>query len=200
MGAGRSRAGGALSKGDLVASALDPSEWPTQGWHEVALLGRSNAGKSTLLNALLGRRAAHVSSTPGRTRRLHFFYVRNWLLVDLPGFGYADVPLAVRRSFSEAVDRYLRERQPLLAAILIQDIRRDPEEEEVMLLRWAAARNVLFLVAANKADKLSRTAAAERVAALRAVYGPAVWPVSAVRRTGLEPIRDALRGLGLEGL
>lgn len=200
MGTGRSRADRPLTKGDLVASALDPSEWPTQGWPEVALMGRSNAGKSTLLNALLGRRAAHVSATPGRTRRIHFFYVRRWLLVDLPGFGYADVPLDVRQTFSAAVDRYLRERQPLLAAILIQDIRRDPEEEELMLRRWAAARNVLFLVAANKADKLSRTAAAARVEALRAVYGPAVWAVAAARRSGLEPIREALTGLGLEGL
>jgi GTP-binding protein len=200
VGAGRSGAGRPLTKGDLVASALDPSEWPTQGWREVALLGRSNAGKSTLLNALLGRRAARVSSTPGHTQRLHFFYVRDWLLVDLPGFGYANVPVAVRRRFSEAVDRYLRERQPLLAAILIQDIRRDPEDEEVMLLQWAASRNILFLVAANKADKLSATAATSRVATLRAIYGPSVWPVSAARRIGLEPIRQALAGLGLEGL
>jgi GTP-binding protein len=189
-----------MKRGDLVRSALDPGEFPPAEWQEVALLGRSNAGKSSLLNALLGHKVAHISSTPGRTQRINFFYVDHWYLVDLPGFGYAKVPLEVRQGFSRAVDQYLNTRQALTAAILIQDVRRDPEDEELMVRDWAASRNLLLVVVANKADKLSARARADREERLRAVYGVPVHLISALRRQGLAPVIETLRGLGLGGL
>jgi GTP-binding protein len=189
-----------MKRGDLVRSALKAEEFPTEGWQEVALLGRSNAGKSSLLNALLGTKAAHISGTPGRTQRINFFYVDRWFLVDLPGFGYAQVPLAVKAAFSRAVDAYLNERAPLTAAILIQDIRRTPGSEELMLRDWARERNILLVVCGNKADKLSKREKEERVAALTELYGQPVHPTSCLKRQGLEPIQQELRGLGLTGL
>jgi GTP-binding protein len=189
-----------MQRGDLARSALDPSEFPTGNLQEVALLGRSNAGKSSLLNALLNRRAARVSGTPGQTRRIHFYWVKNWYLVDLPGFGYAALNPKERLRFGRAVDDYLNQRAQLTAAILIQDIRRDPAGEEQQLVEWARRRNVLLLVAANKADKLNRTATVERVAALNAAYGFEVLPVSARTGAGLDALKERLRGLGLEGL
>jgi GTP-binding protein len=189
-----------MKRGDLVCSALTSDQFPRDGRQEVALLGRSNSGKSSLLNALLGMRAAHVSSTPGRTQRINFFWVDRWYLVDLPGFGYAKVPLHVRAEFSAAVDAYLEGRQALTATVLIQDIRRDPEDDEMAVRDWARHRNVLLVVAANKADKLGTRERDRRLEELRVFYGPAVHATTALRRQGLAPIREALGGLGLGGL
>jgi len=189
-----------MQRGDLARSALDPSEFPTGNLQEVALLGRSNAGKSSLLNALLNRRTARVSRTPGQTRRIHFYWVKNWYLVDLPGFGYAALDPGERARFSRAVDDYLNQRAQLTAAVLIQDIRRDPGAEEQQLVAWARRRNVLLLVAANKADKLNRTETTARVEALHAAYGFPVLAMSARTGAGLDALKERLRGLGLEGL
>lgn len=189
-----------VQKGDLVHSALDDRELPMEGWPEIALMGRSNSGKSSLLNALLNRKTAHVSGKPGHTRRIHLYHVKQWYLVDLPGFGYAQGDLADKQRFSRAVDRYLTTRQALIGAVLIQDIRRDPGPEELMLRDWAATRNVLLVVAANKADKLSKTQVSERLQSLADQYRIPVMPVSARTRAGVDAVKDALRGLGLEGL
>jgi len=184
----------------LAYSALSPREFPPDDRPEVAVMGRSNAGKSTLLNALVGTRVAHVSQDPGRTRRIHFYDMRTWYLVDLPGYGYAKVPTKLRNQFGQAVDHYLSTRRQLVAAVLIQDIRRGLEEEEAMLLEWSRERNVQLVVVANKADKLNQRERTQRLAALEAQYRQPVFPVSAYRRTGLEPVHACLAGLGLSGL
>lgn len=189
-----------MQRGDLARSALEPAEYPTDGVQEIAMLGRSNSGKSSLLNALLNRRSARVSGTPGHTQRIHFYWVKGWYLVDLPGFGYAQVTAAQRARFNQAVDFYLNRRQELTAAILIQDIRRDPGPEEISVRDWARDRNLLLLVVANKVDKLNRTQGEARVAELTAAYGSRVLPISARTRLGVEDLKTAIRGLGLEGL
>ncbi len=189
-----------VNRGDLAYSALDDRELPTDGWPEVVLMGRSNSGKSSLLNALLNRKTARVSAHPGHTRRIHFYQVKQWYLVDLPGFGYAVGDLADKERFSRAVDRYLKTRQTIVGGILIQDVRRNPEAEELMLRDWAQDRGVPLLVAANKADKLSKTAAGERLDALGVQYRVPVVLVSARTKSGLASIRDTLSGLGLGGL
>jgi GTP-binding protein len=183
----------------LAHSALSKRELPPEDRPEVAVMGRSNAGKSTLLNALVGARVAHVSQDPGRTRRIHFFDLGNWYLVDLPGYGFARVPAKVRAEFGQAVDHYLSTRGTLLAAVLIQDIRRDQEDEERMIVDWARQRSVQLMVVANKVDKLNRREREERLRRLDRQYGAPVYPVSAQRGTGLEPIRAVLGGLGLQG-
>lgn len=189
-----------MRRGELACSALSPDQWPSTNWQEIAMMGRSNSGKSTLLNALLGMKTAHVSNTPGRTQRLNFFWVRDWYLVDLPGFGYARVPLTAKAAFGQAVDLYLTRRSQLTGAILIQDIRRDPEDEEIMAKEWALARNILFIVTANKVDKLNTRERRERSERLTALYGCPVYPISAQKREGLDPVKQALTGLGLTGI
>ncbi|CAB1129692.1 putative GTP-binding protein EngB [Candidatus Hydrogenisulfobacillus filiaventi] len=170
---------------------------PADGAVEVAMAGRSNSGKSSLLNRLAGQRLAHVSGTPGRTRRLHFYRMDGWYLVDLPGFGYARVGRAEREAFGEAVERYLTARSALIGAILIQDVRRDPGEEERLLVEWAAARNVWLWVAANKVDKLNRRERQEREAALTAAYPGPVFLLSARTGEGVDRLAGELRKLGL---
>lgn len=184
-------------RGQIVASALTVSEMPRDGLTEVAFMGRSNAGKSSLINALVKAKIAHTSGTPGRTQRINFFLMDRWYLVDLPGFGYARVSKREREIFGGAVEEYLTSRQTLVAGILIQDARRDPEEEEAMVVHWAADRNILLVVVASKADRLNKTEQRQRHQALSEQYGRPVLLVSNRTGEGIEGVRQAILGLGL---
>jgi GTP-binding protein len=168
------RSGGArhrITVAELITSAGSAEGFPAPGAPEVAFLGRSNVGKSSLLNALVGRRAlARTSSTPGKTRLLNWFRVvrggRELWLVDLPGYGYAKVSKQERGEWKRWIEAYLEKRPTLRLAVLLQDLRRDPGEDEVLLLRWLAERGVPSLVALTKCDKLKPMRRAERVRTL----------------------------------
>lgn len=186
------------TRGMIVASALDMREMPPdQGPPEVAFMGRSNAGKSSLINRLVGAKVAHTSGTPGRTQRINFFHMPGWYIVDLPGFGYAKVSKESREIFGQAVEGYLTGRQALVAAVLIQDARRNPEEEEAMVVHWAADRNILLVVAASKMDRLNRREQAERHQVLEEAYGRPVFLVSSRTGEGMDQVKGALKGIGL---
>jgi GTP-binding protein len=154
---------------ELVTSASAPAGFPAEGAPEVALLGRSNVGKSSLLNRLVARRSlARTSKTPGRTRLVNFFRVLRpegeLRLVDLPGYGFARVSQAERRAWQALVEGYLAERPSLRLALLLHDVRRDPGADEGDLLPWLAARGIPVLGVLTKVDRLS---ARERAARLR---------------------------------
>jgi GTP-binding protein len=156
---------------EIVATAAGPEGWPREGLPEVAVLGRSNVGKSSLLNRLAGRRKlARTSGTPGKTRLLHFFrLVRpegELLLVDLPGYGYAKVSRREREGWRRMIEGYLEGREALRAALLLHDARREPGEDETLLLAWLAEREIRTLVVLTKIDKLRPR---ERAARLRAL-------------------------------
>lgn len=189
----------------IVATAVGPAGFPTEGLPEVAFLGRSNAGKSSLLNALSGRRElARVSGTPGKTRALHFFYVerlddqdrvRTLLFVDLPGYGFARVAKSERAAWQRLVESYLSGRAPLRAAVLIQDIRRDVSDDERDLVAWLAERGVPVLVALAKSDKLKAGARGSRLRALRAEYGldeARVFATSVPKKLGVDALWAAI--------
>ncbi len=189
----------------IVATAVAPAGFPTEGLPEVAFLGRSNAGKSSLLNALSGRRElARVSGTPGKTRALHFFHVerlddddcvRTLLFVDLPGYGFARVAKSERAAWQRLVESYLTGRAPLRAAVLIQDIRRDVSDDERDLVEWLAERGVPVLVALAKSDKLKPGARGLRLRALRAQYGldeARVFATSAPTKLGVAALWAAI--------
>jgi len=153
-------------------------------------MGRSNVGKSSLLNRLAARRRlARTSATPGKTRLLHFFRIErpeaDLLLVDLPGYGYARVSKAERRQWRRLIEAYLEDRPPLRAAILLQDVRRDPSEDETLLLAWLAEREIPALVALTKVDKLKRSQRARRVKAVReALPIQTDWLIETSAKTG----------------
>jgi GTP-binding protein len=183
---------------------VTPRDFPREGIAEVAFLGRSNAGKSSLLNALVGRRElARVSATPGKTRAIHFYAVerdggargtRRLLFVDLPGYGFARVSKRERATWQTLVEGYLDRRPALRAAVLIQDVRREVSDDERDLVAWLAERGVPVLVALTKCDKLG---AGERAARLRRVaadyaLGDRVLATAATVRLGIDALWKAI--------
>lgn len=163
------------------------------------MLGRSNVGKSTLINRLVGRRGlARTSSTPGRTRRIHFYRVEGRAyLVDLPGFGYASGPKSEREAFAPLVESYLvHGRVPLRGALVLVDARRGAQDGERELARWLASEGIDARAALTKCDKLGRAEVARARTALAAELGMAeehVAAVSADQGTGLGPLARWLR-------
>jgi GTP-binding protein len=193
----------------FAGSAASPDQFPRDGLPEVAFLGRSNVGKSSLLNALAGVRGlARVSSDPGRTRLVNFFRVSgaerpggagraDLYLVDLPGYGYVKASRDVRESFERIAVSYLADREALRLCVFIVDARHEPSDRDQVLRAWLEEHGLPYLVAANKIDALSRGEANRRVAALG--HGPlsggqAVLGVSAERGTGIEDLWNAIRG------
>lgn len=143
---------------EFLISAFRESDYPPPDKPEVAFAGRSNVGKSSLINVLVHRKKlAKTSSRPGRTQSINFFCFDNRLyLVDLPGYGYARVPLQVKKSWGEMVETYLRRRSNLKAVVMILDIRRDPNEGDMNLLNWLNHYGTNPILVLTKADKLSR--------------------------------------------
>jgi len=189
-----------VKKAELVATAAGPGGFPTPGPAEFAFLGRSNVGKSSLLNKLAGRKKlAYTSSTPGKTRLLHFYRVadgpKEALLVDLPGYGWAKVSRAERGRWQKLVESYLEDRESLRACVLLQDIRREPTDDEQLLGAWLEERDIDWLVAVTKSDKLSRGARIQKVAKLRRAYDLPADRVIATSASSGEGIGDLWRAL-----
>ncbi len=149
---------------DFVTSATKPSQYPPAGLPEIAFAGRSNVGKSSLINVLVNRkRLVKTSSTPGRTQLLNFFDINGKLaFVDLPGYGYAKVPASVRRNWGPMIETYLSTRKTLKGVVLIMDIRRVPRREEFDLLEWLDNYSIETIIVLTKADKLSKTKQAKQ--------------------------------------
>jgi GTP-binding protein len=141
----------------FLAGASEQSRLPPAQLPEVAFAGRSNVGKSSLLNRLVGRRGlARVGKTPGRTQQINFFLVDDRVVfVDLPGYGFARVPLAVRDEWKDLVEGYIERRATLCAVVVVVDLRRGLEAEEEQLLEYLRVRHVSTILVATKADKLS---------------------------------------------
>jgi len=180
----------------FLGAAAAPGGGPAPHGPEVAIAGRSNVGKSSLLNTLLGRRGlARTSATPGRTRQINYFLVNErFVVADLPGYGFAVGSEAERRSWGPLVEGYLRERPTLRGVALLIDARRGAEEEEDQLLEFLAHVGLPAAVVATKLDKLGRAAAGAALAALRARAGAPVVGFSARTGTGRDDLWRVLRG------
>lgn len=147
----------------FLTSAADAAQFPTPGAPEIAFLGRSNVGKSSLLNSLAGDKIAHVSSTPGRTRTINFFeiYLRakaiepDLRFVDLPGYGYAKLSKSISAEWPKFIDPYLKERSNLVGCIVLVDSNIPPQPSDRQLVEFLRTAQRNFLVAATKTDRLS---------------------------------------------
>jgi GTP-binding protein len=146
-----------VTSAEFLKSAFKEDEWPKGSKPEIAFLGRSNVGKSSLINSLLAVKGlARTSSTPGRTQSLNFFVINDrFRFVDLPGFGYARVPWEIKSSWGEMVSTYLAKRRQLVLSIHIVDSRHEPTTQDLQLHEWLASSAKPQLTVATKSDKLS---------------------------------------------
>ena len=189
-----------ILRAELLTVASRPAEFPRGEAPEIAFLGRSNVGKSSLLNRLVNRKQlARTSTTPGKTRLVHWYRIERasgaLCLVDLPGYGYAKVSQDERRRWKRLVEAYLEGREALRAAVLLQDLRRDATEDELLLLAWLAERRIPVLVALTKADKLGqgpRSARAREIARALGLPAQRVLTTSAERGLGIPELWRAL--------
>jgi len=149
---------------EFVLSAKEPAHYPPAVLPEVAFAGRSNVGKSSLINSLLNRKGlARTSNTPGRTQEINFFRVNDrFTFIDLPGYGYAKVPEPIRKQWGPMVETYLRERDTLRLVVLILDVRRDPSGEDLQLIHWLRCYQISFFIVLTKTDKVSNNAFSDR--------------------------------------
>jgi len=150
---------------EFVKSAAKPHHYPEYDLPEIAFAGRSNVGKSSLINTLIQRKdMVKTSSKPGCTQLINFFLINEILsFVDLPGYGYAKVSKKIRAQWQPMVEQYLSLRKNLLGLILLIDIRRDPKKEEFDLMDWLEAHKMPYLVILTKSDKLSKTKQKKRL-------------------------------------
>jgi GTP-binding protein len=204
---------GKVVEAEFLKTATRRDQWPLDPVPEIAFVGRSNVGKSSMLNALARRTAlARVSTTPGRTQALQFFRVqrqetpaarpRTLRLCDLPGYGFAKVSKAERDRWAGMIEEYLRERERLVAVVLIVDARLEAQESDRQALAFLTAHGRRVLVAATKIDKLARN---RRLGAVRTVARGLgvpegdVVPFSAVEGTGTDALWARIAALTKEG-
>ncbi len=184
-------------------SVADPLALPQAGGAEIAFAGRSNAGKSSAINTLAGHtRLAYVSKTPGRTQLINLFRLKNGAaLVDLPGYGYAEVPIEVRRQWQALLEHYLTRRQALAGLVLIMDARRPFTDLDRQMIGWFAATGKPIHCLLTKADKLTRQEQTQTLAAARRAASadfPEV-PItlqlfSSLKKTGMDEAEQAIGG------
>jgi GTP-binding protein len=185
---------------EFVTSATASSQFPPGDLPEIAFAGRSNVGKSSLLNALLGHKnLARVSQTPGRTRLVNFFRVGGGdkkgvacMFVDLPGYGYAKVSRVVQEQWGPMIEGYLSTRPVLRGVVLLTDVRRG-EQEEVNLVRWVHAHGLGLIAVATKLDKLSRGQRVQGCRDLETFLGVPVIGCSAETGEGMDAVWKAIR-------
>lgn len=182
-------------KAYFLLSVADGKQLPPDEGIEVAMVGRSNAGKSSVLNRITNSKAlARVSKTPGRTQLVNLFEIdAERRLADLPGYGFAKVPLAAKLKWQKTVDAYISERQCLVGLVLVMDIRHPLKDLDLQLLEYCDARGLPVHILLNKADKLSKGAAASTLLAVKAA-------LTDYRNSVTFQVFSALKGTGIKEL
>ncbi len=187
-----------IVKSDLETVAVKPSQYPEANCYEIAFAGRSNVGKSSLLNLLTNRKKlARVSGSPGKTRTINFYRINDkFRIVDLPGYGYAKLSRSETEKWGEMMEAYLSNRPGLLKVVQLVDIRHEPSAQDVQMYDYLRYYGLDGLVVATKADKISRNQQQKSIQMIRKKLGmkkeDIVIPVSALKRTGQDQLLDAI--------
>jgi GTP-binding protein len=189
-----------IKSANFITSATKPSQYPPADLPEIAFAGRSNVGKSSLINTLVNRKhLVKTSATPGRTQLINFFNINDCIgFVDLPGYGYARVPVSVRKKWGPMIETFLCKRESLRGIVVIMDIRRTPGTEESDLLHWLEHYNIARILVITKADKLSKNKQIKQVNHIIQTIGVAKDEVilfSAKTRLGKDAVWDAILAL-----
>ncbi len=186
-------------------TAVRPDQYPGSSIPEVAFAGRSNVGKSSIINALLNRRGlARVAATPGKTREINFYNIDGCMyLVDLPGYGYASVSKEKRSSWGQIIETYLNMRLQLKLLILLVDIRHKPSDDDRIMYDWICSRNVPHLVVATKLDKITRSQVKARLQEIKTTLGVdddgEILPFSSETKQGRDELWGRVKAMtGLE--
>ena len=183
-----------IRSSEMVVSAVNRKQYPTEGIPEIALVGRSNVGKSSTINTLLNRRNfARTSQTPGKTRTINFFLInKEFYFVDLPGYGYAKISKSEKEKWGTIMERYLQDRQELCAIFLLVDIRHEPTNDDVMMYEWIKHFGYNCVVIATKADKISRGQYQKHMSIIRKKLqldkDEKIIPISSLKKTGVEDV------------
>jgi GTP-binding protein len=182
-----------------VAARLD--QCPVDNLPEIVMSGRSNVGKSSLINLLAGQnKLARVSNTPGKTRMVIYFLVDDrFYLTDLPGYGYAKVSKKTKAEFSELVDQYLSASRPISMVLHLMDIRHKPSEHDLQMIEWLSSNQIPWRLVLTKSDKLSRAQINKQLQVLSKVQGmqsaPKPMVFSAINKQGLHEMRELIAGV-----
>lgn len=193
-----------IKKSDLETVAVKPSQYPAENLKEIAFAGRSNVGKSSLLNLITNRKKlARVSGSPGKTRTINFYIINDeFRVVDLPGYGYAKVSKSMSEGWGEMMETYLGNRPNLVKVIQLVDIRHAPSKQDVEMYNYLRHYGLDGIVVATKADKVSRNQLPKHIKEIRQTLKLSqedkVIPVSALKKTGYEELLEVMEGL-LEG-
>jgi GTP-binding protein len=189
-----------IKSAEFVKSAVKPAQYPDAVLPEFAFTGRSNVGKSSLINTLVNRkRLVKTSATPGRTQLINFFLInKTFSFVDLPGYGYAKVPASVRKKWGPMIETYLSTRKTLKGVALIMDVRRVPGIQDLYFIEWLYYYNIPGILILTKADKLSKTKQLTQKATIAkalSVDKDDLILFSAKSRLGKDVVWDAIEGL-----
>ncbi|MGI5850068.1 MAG: ribosome biogenesis GTP-binding protein YihA/YsxC [Christensenellales bacterium] len=187
-----------IKKARFLKSMKNIADYPDYNLPEIAVCGKSNVGKSSLINFLTNNfKLAKTSVIPGKTRLINFFVINEqFLLVDLPGYGYAKVSKTEKESWSEMIEQYLKTTQRLKAIMILLDIRHEPTDDDLMMFKWAAHFGLNVIIVATKADKIAKTRRPHRLKEIKQYIGGGVdYPIvstSVLKRIGNAELLDEI--------
>lgn len=190
-----------IKTSQLDAVAVKRSQYPEDNMKEIAFAGRSNVGKSSLLNLITGRKAlARVSGSPGKTRTINFYNINgDFRIVDLPGYGYARVSKSVTENWGDMMEQYFSARHGLIKTVQLVDIRHEPSKQDIQMYEYLRHYGLDGLVVATKADKISRNQMNKNISVIRKALGmkpeDKVIACSALKRTGQDELLDEIERL-----
>lgn len=196
-----------IKSAEIIISAVSPKQYPLESLPELAMVGRSNVGKSSAINTLLNRRSlARVSQNPGKTRTINFYLInKEFFLVDLPGYGYAKVSKDDRAAWGKIIETYLLSRNNLKEVVLLVDVRHEPSADDVLMYEWIKHFGFGRLVIATKLDKINRSQYTRHFKMIREKLKmeleDVLLPISSLKRLGIEAIWDKLESImGQDGI